>query len=212
MKDIKKNKKFLWYYIIIFLPLLFLCIIFFTINIDFDIPDIFIYILVWTLLFNLILGIIISIYLFFHFKNQNQKPKLLVLILGFVSNLIIMLVIILPNLFYNPSPRRAPLSACKSNMKSIAITLDMYQNDYQYLPTEKKPAADNGILIKEEYLRMSIKDPKTKRDYIVIYDHEKGTYKVFCPNPEKYEYMPKKYLKNLYYDSEKGIITDPPNK
>lgn len=95
--------------------------------------------------------------------------------------------------------KREKNSANISNLKNIAMALDMYAGDNKDVyPNDSTPAAKDHILIKEGYLRRAITDPMTGKDYtfkLITKDH----YILSCPNPEEYEY------KEIYYDSEGGV-------
>ncbi len=124
--------------------------------------------------------------------------------------MVIAFIIFIPNIAYHP--HKAYICSCKSNLESIARAIDMYKNDYKCLPHDKYPASENGCLVKDGYIGKALTDPLTNSDFIVIYYNKNEKYKIICPNPEKYYYSPKNTLKELYYDSEKGIVTDPPGK
>ncbi len=207
--DEKKKNKFLIYYGILFSPALLLIVIFSLFS-RIKLPDIFIYFILYLFVFLLVVGIIFPIYLFFHYKTKNQKPKFWILIVFFAINFILAILIILPSLMCRP--RKAYFSISKGDLKNIAVALDMYYDDNNCFPNDKHPISENGTLIKEEYFPSALTDPKTKNDYIVEYTTNPDSYVIYCPNPEKYYYSPKKNLKVIKYIYKKGIVTEPEGK
>ncbi|MCK4642339.1 hypothetical protein KAU32_01755 [bacterium] len=111
--------------------------------------------------------------------------------------------------------RRGSLSACKTNMKAIAWALDMYSGRNGFYPDpyiNRHPASEEGILVKQGYIKSTINDPLAHWDYIYIYNSDRHIYEILCPNPEMYRYSKHDYLKRLKFESEKGIVTDPEGK
>ncbi len=209
----EKEKKYFWYYFIAYLPLL----IFLSTLCSHDIVnvDIFIYIFLGLLL-SIIPSIIVSIEIFlFKINKKKRSPKVAVFVLAIVLDVLLVLAVILPNMVYTKKTTH-PSIAYRSNLCAIANVLYMYASDHNgYYPNSNLlmyPAAENGILVETGYLRCGIVHPATKKDYKYEYDPIGGNFIIWCPSPEEYEYESGKYLKELKYDSELGIIRDPPIK
>ena len=91
------------------------------------------------------------------------------------------------------------ISENRSNLKNIAVVLDMYAADNKDVyPNDNTPAAKDHIFIKDGYLARPVVDPITGKDYTVKLI-DKDHYIISCPNPEKYGY------KNIDYYSEGGL-------
>ena len=145
---------------------------------------------------------------------MKKKGFTLIELMIVVAIIGILAAIAIPNMAF--TKKKAKLASCKSNLDSIGKALDMYadsNNDDYPLETTygSSIATDSSILITNGYLGKGVTCPVTKADYTYQYSQAKG-YTVFCPNPDSHYYSPKKKLTSLYYVSEGGVKTDPPNK
>lgn len=141
---------------------------------------------------------------------MKKKGFTLIELMIVVAIIGILAAIAIPNMMY--AKKKASLSACKSNLESIAKALDMYANDNQdkYPVTGSDVAAydGTGILITEGYMGKGVQCPVGHTDYGYTVDPA-GSYSVACMSPTLHYYTPSKTLTALYYLSEGGVKTDP---